>query len=114
VPGPASASATTSATRVPAGSTTVPSATVNAVSSGGGIRSVTWNGTPPVTAPAAAANAPADQPPLPEPGGPLKRDGISMPETLSRGCDTKAFIHRTSAFTRHATPPAIASLTQFP
>ena len=112
MPGPGSASATTSATSVPAGSRTVPPDTVSGVSSGGGTRSVTWNGVPPVAAPAAAANAPADQPPLPEPGGPLKRAGTIMPSTLSRGYD-KAFTHRTSTFTRRATPSAIASLTQF-
>nr|BFE68115.1 hypothetical protein GCM10020092_014160 [Actinoplanes digitatis] len=70
-PLPASATGATSATRVPSGAATLPSATVSVVSSGGGTRSVTSKARPSAPAPDATANAPADQPPLPDVGGPL-------------------------------------------
>ena len=72
----------TAATSVPSGAKKDIPSRDRGVSSGGGVRRVT-SSTP--SPPDASANAPADQPPFPEPGGPLNRLGICMPSTLHTG-----------------------------
>ncbi|GAA2682061.1 hypothetical protein Apa02nite_014520 [Actinoplanes palleronii] len=56
---------------------------------------------------AAAAKTPADQPPFPEPGGPLKRAGIRIHRPSH-----KPFINRPRIASWRDTPSAAVTLTK--
>ncbi|GIF10697.1 hypothetical protein Ate01nite_07290 [Actinoplanes teichomyceticus] len=68
---------------------------------------MTWYAAPPGAAPAAAAKTPAHHPPLPEPGGPLKRAGMRIPRPSH-----KPFTQRSHIATWRDTPSAAVALTQ--